>query len=237
MSTSIKDNITQVKMRINAAEKKADRTTGIVQLIAVSKTRTANEIRKTYQAGITCFGENYLQEALAKQQSLLDLDISWHFIGPIQSNKTADIANNFAWVHGLDRIKIANRLNDQRNPNTEPLNVCIQINISNEPSKSGIAIEELADFAAVIEQLPRLKLRGLMAIPSPSLSDQQLKLEYHRLYEAKIHLRHSGIDCDTLSMGMSNDLECAIAEGATLVRVGTAIFGPRKNNNSRDTHD
>lgn len=237
MSTSIKDNITQVKKRINAAEKKAGRTTGIVQLIAVSKTRTANEVRKTYHAGITCFGENYLQEALAKQQSLSDLNISWHFIGPIQSNKTADIANNFAWVHSLDRIKIANRLNEQRNPNTKPLNVCIQINISNESSKSGIAIEELDDFAAVIEQLPQLKLRGLMAIPSPSLSALQLKLEYHRLYEAMIHLRHSGIDCDTLSMGMSNDLECAIAEGATMVRVGTAIFGPRKNNNSRDTHD
>lgn len=227
MSTSIKDNIAQVKKRIQLAEKKAGRTTGIVQLIAVSKTRTANEVRKTYQAGITHFGENYLQEALSKQQDLTDLDIVWHFIGPIQSNKTSDIANNFDWVHSLDRIKIAKRLNGQRDPKAVPLNVCIQVNISHEPSKSGIAIEQLADFATTIAQLPQLKLRGLMAIPSPVLSKQELNRQYQRMQMANNQLKQSGFDCDTLSMGMSNDLECAIAAGASMVRIGTAIFGPR----------
>ena len=227
MSTSIKDNITQVKKRIQLAEKNAGRTTGIVQLIAVSKTRTANDVRKTYQAGITHFGENYLQEALSKQQELADLDIVWHFIGPIQSNKTADIANRFDWVHSLDRIKIAKRLNDQRSPKAPPLNICIQINISHESSKSGIPIEQLTDFAATIAEFPRLKLRGLMAIPSPDLSEEALKGQYQQMQIANNQLKRSGFDCDTLSMGMSNDLECAIAAGATMVRVGTAIFGPR----------
>lgn len=228
MQNSITHNITQLQGRINAAEKKFHRIPGIVQLIAVSKTRPANELRNAAAAGIKDFGENYLQEALEKQQALDDLRLIWHFIGPIQSNKTADIAAHFDWVHSVDRLKIARRLNDQRPAELPHLNICIQVNISNETTKSGISLSELPELAAQLTQLPRLKLRGLMAIPAPTQDEAQLRADFARLRIALEQLNQQGFTLDTLSMGMSDDLECAIAEGSTMVRIGTAIFGPRQ---------
>jgi len=227
MSTQIAENLEQVCSRINAAEKAAGRTLGIVQLIAVSKTRSANEVRKAVAAGALHIGENYLQEALDKQAELGDVDIIWHFIGPIQSNKTNAIANHFDWVHSVDRLKIAKRLNDQRNEGKEPLNICIQVNVSNEATKSGVSLAELPELAAQIATLPHLKFRGLMAIPSPDQSDAALAADFERIQQSLDKLNQSGLAVDTLSMGMSGDIEMAIAAGSTMVRVGTAIFGPR----------
>lgn len=231
MTSSIAENIKQVSSRILAAEKTAGRVSGIVQLIAVSKTRTANEVRNAVTAGIQHIGENYLQEALDKQQALSDLDIVWHFIGPIQSNKTQPIAAHFDWVHSVDRLKIARRLNDQRDSSQPPLNVCIQVNISNEASKSGISLTDLPELANQINDLPNLQLRGLMAIPNPDQNDQQLAADFARMQHSLDQLNQSGLALDTLSMGMSGDIEMAIAAGSTMVRVGTAIFGPRNYSN------
>lgn len=228
MQNPIAHNITQLRARISSAEKKFGRIPGIVQLIAVSKTRTANEIRKAALTGIRDFGENYLQDALAKQSELADLNLTWHFIGPIQSNKTADISGHFDWVHSVDRLKIARRLNEQRPAELPPLNICIQVNISNEATKSGIMVDDLSQLAAEIAELQRLNLRGLMAIPSPALTEEELRGEFAAMQAELDGLNSQGFSLDTLSMGMSNDLECAIAEGATMIRVGTAIFGPRK---------
>jgi len=227
MSTLIAENFNQVRSRINAAEKAADRVLGIVQLIAVSKTRSANEIKKAVAAGARHIGENYLQEALDKQTELGDENIVWHFIGPIQSNKTHSIANHFDWVHSVDRLKIAKRLNDQRDANKSPLNICIQVNVSNEETKSGISLDELPQLASQINELPNLKLRGLMAIPAPDQSDTTLITDFKRMQRSLNELNQSGLTLDTLSMGMSGDVEMAIAAGSTMVRVGTAIFGPR----------
>ncbi len=227
MTDTLIKNIARVRARINAAEKLSDRSTGIVQLIAVSKTRSANEVSAAFGAGLRDFGENYLQEALQKQQHLQHLPITWHFIGPIQANKTAAIAQHFDWVHGVDRSKIARRLSAQRS-GTTPLNICIQVNVSNEPSKAGVALADVAALAGEIVPLPRLTLRGLMAIPAPDLDDQQLAAAFGQLNNALQQLNKSGFALDTLSMGMSNDLECASSAGATMVRIGTAIFGPRK---------
>jgi pyridoxal phosphate enzyme (YggS family) len=229
MSSLIEVNIAKVQQRIRDAEKKYQRKPHSVQLMAVSKTRTAAMIRKSSSAGISEVGENYLQEALDKQLELSDLALNWHFIGPIQSNKTREIAEHFDWVHSVDRLKIAQRLNDQRPRHLLPLNICLQVNISNEASKSGFSLEQLAPALENIRQLPRLKLRGLMAIPKASDDPRKQHSAFAKLKTVSDSLQpqFKTLLLDTLSMGMSNDLEAAIAEGATIVRIGTDIFGPR----------
>jgi pyridoxal phosphate enzyme (YggS family) len=226
MPTPISDRLQQVLERIHAAELSAGRSEGGVTLLAVSKTQPASVIREAATAGQTAFGENYLQEALAKQDALADLpELVWHFIGPIQSNKTRPIAERFEWVHTVDRLRIAERLSQQRPADKPPLNVCLQINVSGEATKSGVTLAALPELAAAVAQLPRLRLRGLMAIPAPATGLDRQRIPFRILREAMAALALPGLD--TLSMGMSDDLEAAILEGATLVRVGTAIFGPR----------
>lgn len=232
MMDSIADNIGSVTRRIQKATLAAGRAPGCVQLLAVSKTRTADELRAAVAAGQTAFGENYLQEALDKIEALRDLsDLEWHFIGPIQSNKTRAIADHFAWAHSVDRLKVARRLSEQRTPSLPPLNICIQVNVDNEDSKSGCRLDDLPALAQEIGKLPHLNLRGLMAIPDPAQTEGQLRQSFRRLANALKQLRHHDDPptgkLDTLSMGMSGDLDLAIAEGATCVRVGTALFGPR----------
>jgi len=223
MST-IADNIGLVRERIRAAAQSAQRDESSVHLLAVSKTKPAQAVREAYAAGMHDFGENYLQEALSKQPELTDLPLSWHFIGPIQSNKTRAIAENFAWVHSVDRLKIAQRLSEQRPADLPPLNICIQVNVSGEASKSGCTPADLPALAQAISALPRLKLRGLMAIPEPTedRAEQDAAFATVRDLQASLNL-----PLDTLSMGMSHDLESAIAQGATWVRIGTALFGAR----------
>lgn len=196
-----------------------------VQLLAVSKTWPAGVIREAYAAGQTAFGESYVQEAIAKMRELSDLDLEWHFIGPVQSNKTKIIAEHFDWVHGVDREKIAQRLSEARPENMPPLQVCIQVNVSGETSKSGIAPAKLPDLAKYVSSLKGLKLRGLMAIPEPSEDRTLQRQRFAELRRLKDNLPEYNLD--TLSMGMSNDFESAILEGATLVRIGSAIFGSR----------
>lgn len=208
----------------------AGRDAADVTLVAVSKTQPADALRVLAQAGQVAFGENYLQEALTKQAALGDLPLQWHFIGPIQSNKTRDIAARFDWVHSVERLKIAQRLNDQRPAEAPPLSVCVQVNVSREASKSGCAPGELAALAAAIAELPRLRLRGLMAIPAPIAQSADPAQPYRLLREAFEALRALGLPVDTLSMGMSDDFELAITHGATHVRVGSALFGPRPSN-------
>lgn len=198
-----------------------------VKLIAVSKAQPATAIREAYAAGQRIFGENYLQEALDKQAQLSDLAIEWHFIGPIQSNKTQPISQHFAWVHSVDRLKIAQRLNDARPAQLPPLQVCIQVNVSNEDSKSGVLPAELAALATEIEKLPRLKLRGLMAIPAPTLDVNQQLTQFKLVRECYDALLAQGFALDTLSMGMSEDYAAAISQGASYVRIGSALFGAR----------
>lgn len=202
-----------------------------VKLVAVSKAQPAAAIREAYHAGQHIFGENYLQEALDKQAQLADLNIEWHFIGPIQSNKTQPISQHFAWVHSVDRLKIAQRLNDARPADIPPLQICIQVNISNEDSKSGVLPEDLAALAAAIEKLPRLKLRGLMAIPAPTQDISQQTAQFKRVRECYDALLEQGFALDTLSIGMSDDYRVAIAQGATFVRIGSALFGARPSKN------
>ena len=223
MST-IADNIGQVSQRIRAAADAVQRDANSIHLLAVSKTKPAQAVREAYAAGMCDFGENYLQEALGKQAELTDLPLSWHFIGPIQSNKTRAIAENFAWVHSVDRLKIAQRLSEQRSADLPPLNICIQVNVSGEASKSGCTPADLPALAAAISALPRLKLRGLMAIPEPT----EDRTEQDAAFATVRDLQNSlNLPLDTLSMGMSHDLESAIAQGATWVRIGTALFGAR----------
>lgn len=223
MST-IADNIAQVEARIRAAALAVQRDVTSVHLLAVSKTKPAAALREAYAAGLRDFGENYLQEARAKQVELADLPLCWHFIGPIQSNKTRDIAEHFAWVHSVERLKIAQRLSQQRPNELPPLNICIQVNVSGEASKSGCTPADLPALAEAINGLPRLKLRGLMAIPEPTDDRAEQDAAFAKVRE----LQHSlGMGLDTLSMGMSHDLESAIAQGATWVRIGTALFGAR----------
>ena len=226
MST-ITANLQAVTSRITTAAQAAGRSTGDVALLAVSKTFSADCVRTCAAAGQRAFGENYLQEALDKISALQTLDLVWHFIGPIQSNKTRSIAETFHWVHSIDRERVAQRLNDARPPSLPPLNVCMQVNISGEASKSGVAPEETAALAQAIAALPRLKLRGLMAIPEPTPDSTLRRQRFALLRELQLKLVALGHPLDTLSMGMSDDLEDAIAEGATLVRVGSAIFGMR----------
>ncbi|WP_180699051.1 YggS family pyridoxal phosphate-dependent enzyme [Pseudomonas crudilactis] len=223
MST-IADNIQLVSSRIQAAIQAATRPENSVQLLAVSKTKPAEALREAYAAGLRDFGENYLQEALSKQLELADLPLIWHFIGPIQSNKTRAIAEHFDWVHSVDRLKIAQRLSEQRPAELPPLNICIQVNVSGEASKSGCTPDDLPALAAAISALPRLKLRGLMAIPEPTDDRAEQDAAFAAVQKLQASL---DLPLDTLSMGMSHDLESAIAQGATWVRIGTALFGAR----------
>lgn len=223
MST-IADNIGLVSQRIRAAAQAVQRDANSIHLLAVSKTKPAQAVREAHAAGMRDFGENYLQEALGKQAELTDLPLSWHFIGPIQSNKTRAIAENFAWVHSVDRLKIAQRLSEQRPADLPPLNICIQVNVSGEASKSGCTPADLPALANAINALPRLKLRGLMAIPEPTEDRAVQDAAFATVRDLQASLN---LGLDTLSMGMSHDLESAIAQGATWVRIGTALFGAR----------
>lgn len=224
MST-IADNLRALAARIHDSTQAAGREPGSVQLLAVSKTKPAAAIREIHAAGVRDVGENYLQEALAKQAELRDLPLIWHFIGPIQSNKTKAIAEHFDWVHSVDRLKIAQRLSEQRPAGLAPLNICLQVNVSGEDSKSGCAPADLPALAKAVAALPNLRLRGLMAIPEPS-EDRTIQ----EAAFASLRQLQQGLDLglDTLSMGMSHDLEAAIAQGATWVRIGTALFGARQ---------
>ncbi|MCQ2032905.1 MULTISPECIES: YggS family pyridoxal phosphate-dependent enzyme [Stutzerimonas] len=223
MST-IEKNIAKVAARIREAAQAVGRDPASVGLLAVSKTQPAATIREAAEAGMRDFGENYLQEALDKQGELSELPLTWHFIGPIQSNKTKSIAEHFDWVHSVDRLKIAQRLSDQRPAELPPLNICLQVNVSGEASKSGCAPEELPQLAQAVAAMPRLRLRGLMCIPAPSEDPAEQRAAFARLRALRDELP---LTLDTLSMGMSQDLEAAIAEGATWVRIGTALFGAR----------
>lgn len=226
----ITENIAAIRRRIRAAETEFTRQCGTVTLMAVSKTRSAEEVATAAKTGLSDIGENYLQEALEKQAQLRELVLSWHFIGPIQSNKTRALAEHFDWVHSVDRIKIAKRLNEQRPSNLPPLNICLQINISQEASKSGFEPQAVLAAAEEIAQLPRLSLRGLMAIPKASNDPGQQRRNFAALRELLDKMKYSLPEqpLDTLSMGMSGDMEAAIAEGATIVRIGSDIFGPRQ---------
>lgn len=223
MST-IAENIAKVRARIREAAQASQRDSAAIGLLAVSKTKPAAAIREANACGQRDFGENYLQEALGKQAELADLDLIWHFIGPIQSNKTRALAEHFDWVHSVDRLKIAQRLSEQRPAHLPALNICLQVNVSGEASKSGCTAEELPALARAVTQLPNLRLRGLMTIPEPSDDPQAQRAPLARLRQLRDDL---GLGLDCLSMGMSQDLEAAVAEGATWVRIGSALFGSR----------
>ncbi len=222
-----KDRYNQLIHQIESARQRFNSPVGSVQLLAVSKARSASEVREMALLGQLRYGENYLQEALQKIDDLQDISIEWHFIGPIQSNKSRAIAENFSWVHSVDRLKIAQRLHDQRPAGMAPLNICIQVNVSGEESKSGCSLDELSELATHIARLPNICLRGLMAIPHSSDSFEQQRIPFAQMRIARERLNSEGFKLDTLSMGMSGDLDAAIAEGATMVRIGTALFGPR----------
>lgn len=227
--SELSQHLREVRERIAAAEVAAHRDAAAVALLAVSKTFGAPDVRAVFEAGQRAFGENYVQEAVAKIGELADLrsEIQWHFIGPLQSNKTRIVAENFDWVHSVDRLKIAERLSEQRPDNLAALNVCLQVNVSGEESKSGVAPEAALEVAQRIAALPRLRLRGLMAIPESADSLDEQRAPHRQLRELMDTMRATGLDLDTLSMGMSADLEAAVLEGATIVRIGTAIFGAR----------
>ncbi|MCW5297293.1 YggS family pyridoxal phosphate-dependent enzyme [Herbaspirillum lusitanum] len=230
--SSIAKQLQVVNARIAAAAQAVGRNPQDILLLAVSKFFDAASVLDAVRAGQTAFGENYLQEALDKIAALKlaapEAQVAWHFIGPIQSNKTRQIAENFDWVHSVDREKIARRLAEQRPPGLPPLNICLQVNISGEDSKSGLSPDELLPVARAVAALPGLRLRGLMAIPAPTEVEEEQRAAFRRLRELAEQLTKGGIACDTLSMGMSADMDAAIAEGATIVRVGTAIFGQRR---------
>jgi pyridoxal phosphate enzyme (YggS family) len=227
--TMIGDNLQQVQTRIVTACTAAGRDPASVRLLAVSKTFAAEAVREAHAAGQNAFGENYVQEGIAKIVALDDLrgKLEWHCIGPLQSNKTRAVAENFDWVHSIDRLKIAERLSEQRPANLPPLQVCLQVNVDGGANKSGVSIEEAIPLAKAVASLPRLRLRGLMAIPEPApdfAAQRELFLRAAAVFE---EIRQSGIELDTLSLGMSADLEAAVAAGSTMVRIGTAIFGGR----------
>ncbi|MGZ4957785.1 MAG: YggS family pyridoxal phosphate-dependent enzyme [Methylomonas sp.] len=222
---SIAERFQHIRSQIRHATGIAGRPRGSVQLLAVSKTKPAADIATLYRLGQRHFAENYLQEALAKQQQLSAFNITWHFIGPIQSNKTRPIASHFDWVHSVDRLKIAERLSEQRPEYLPPLNICLQVNISQEASKSGVSLEDLPSLAEAVRLLPNLRLRGVMAIPEPESNYHQQRQPYKRLYQAVQDLNRP--ELDSFSFGMSGDLKAAIMEGATMVRIGTALFGER----------
>jgi len=223
--------LAQVVDRVNVAEKRFQRKPGSVLILPVSKTRPPEDIAQIAKSGFTAFGESYLQEAEKKIAELANLNLQWHFIGPIQSNKTQLIANLFQWVHSIDREKILQRLNDQRPDHLPPLNICLQVNISGEATKSGLSPEETIELASRTLEFPRLTLRGIMAIPAPTEDFERQRQIFRQVHELFTHIKgilaESAPCMDTLSMGMSNDLEAAIAEGSTIVRIGTDIFGPR----------
>lgn len=228
MST-ITENVAAVRSRIVTAAQAVQRLPESIHLLAVSKTHPASALEEAYRAGLSDLGENYLQEALEKQAQLLHLPLTWHFLGNIQSNKTRTIAQQFDWVHAVDRLRIAKRLSEQRPANKGPLNVCLQVNISAEPSKSGCTPEELPELARVVAQLDHIRLRGLMVIPQPATNFDKQRIAFRQTRELMEQVNPLlPTPMDTLSMGMSDDLEAAIAEGATWVRIGTAIFGRRE---------
>ena len=221
----IKNQLNDILLQISQAEQRYARLPGDVLLLAVSKTKSAQAIAKAYQAGQRHFGENYCQEVLGKQKELGAYDITWHFIGPIQSNKTKLIANHFSWVHSVDSFKIAQRLSDQRANTLPPLNICLQVNISDEQTKSGIRLAELAELTQSVAALPHLILRGVMAVPEPELNFEKQRQPFKALRASVVALNNPALD--TFSFGMSADLNAAIAEGSTIVRIGTALFGAR----------
>jgi len=235
----IENNIRQVTQRVEQAARDAGRDPAEVLLLAVSKTRSAEDIRCAINIGLANFGENYVQEAVEKiallNKEQLEEPLQWHFIGPLQSNKTRVVAENFNWVHSVDRLKIAQRLSEQRPAELGPLNICLQINIDNEATKSGFSAEQALAAAEEIIQLPNLHLRGLMAIPQSQQTEEKQKIAFNALYKLRDQINQSldnSEKLDTLSMGMSNDLEAAISQGSTMVRVGTDIFGKRDPKNS-----
>jgi pyridoxal phosphate enzyme (YggS family) len=225
--TNLKHNLENVRARIAAACEKAGRDPDGVRLLAVSKKHSAERIRDLHALGQGAFGENYVQEALAKQALLADLDIEWHFIGPLQSNKTREAAEHFDWVQSADREKILRRLSAQRPANLPKLNVCIQVNIDREPQKAGVLPEDTTALARLARELPNISLRGLMTIPHIAGENHDPGDSYHRMRELYAQVLDAGIEMDTLSMGMSDDLASAIAHGSTMVRVGTDLLGPR----------
>jgi len=227
--TDIAHQLAVTRERIARAEREAQRAPGSVTLLAVAKTFPASAVRAALAAGQHAFGENYVQEALDKIEALADLraQLEWHFIGPLQSNKTRPVAEHFDWVHSVDRLKIAQRLSEQRPAHLPPLNVCLQVNISGESSKSGATPAEVPALARAIAALPHLRLRGLMAIPEAADELEAQRAPHHALRALFDRLRADGLALDTLSAGMSADLEAAVLEGATMVRIGTAIFGAR----------
>jgi PLP dependent protein len=225
--TTIASNLQAVRDAIAAAATGAGRQANEISLLAVSKTFALNALREAYLAGQTRFAESYVQEALDKIAALRDIPIEWHYIGPIQSNKTRAIAENFTWVHSVDRLKIAERLSEQRPSQLPELQVCLQVNISTEASKGGVAPDEAGALAHAIAKLPKLKLRGLMTVPAPSDDVAEQRPPFAQLRKLRDQLNQQGLQLDTLSMGMSHDFVAAIAEGATIVRIGTAIFGNR----------
>jgi PLP dependent protein len=220
-------HVNHVRSRIRSAAIAAGRDPAAVTLLAVTKAQTAESVRLAATAGVTDFGENYLKEALAKMDRLADLPLTWHFIGAIQSNKTRPIAERFDWVQSVDRLTVARRLSEQRPFHAAPLNVCIQVALEPEPTKGGVSPQALAELAAAVAELPRLRLRGLMCLPPPQLDPAGERAIFARLRAALEDLNAAGSKLDTLSMGMSGDFESAVAEGATLVRIGTALFGAR----------
>ncbi len=226
VENSLIERYSTVKSRIDIAAGTYHRKPDSVKLLAVSKTRPAPELVSLYRLGQRDFGESYIQEALTKQKQLAHFEIAWHFIGPIQSNKTKSIAHYFSWAHSVDRLKIAQRLNEQRPDFLPPLNICLQINISNESSKSGFALTDLPEVVERIKNLSNLRLRGVMSIPEPESHFEKKRLPYQTLIK---YIKQHKLACyfDTYSFGMSSDLEAGIAEGATMVRIGTDIFGPR----------
>jgi pyridoxal phosphate enzyme (YggS family) len=224
---NIEKNLALVHQQMEQAATDYDREVSNISLLAVSKKKPSSDLRNAYNCGQRDFGENYLQEAQSKMRELTDLDIVWHFIGPVQSNKTRVLAESFDWVHCVDRLKIARRLSDQRPQSMPPLNICIQVNIDLENSKSGVAPDDIIALAEAIRDLPNIRLRGLMAIPAQRSDFESQREPFAKLKQVLEELQQRGFECDTLSMGMSHDMQAAIAEGSTLVRIGTAIFGER----------
>ncbi|WP_022953617.1 YggS family pyridoxal phosphate-dependent enzyme [Leucothrix mucor] len=225
--SKIPQNLQTIGAEIAQYSERYHRPAHSVRLLAVSKRHPADAIREAYDCGQRAFGENYAQEMLEKAEELSALEIEWHFIGPLQSNKTKDVAATAHWVHAIDRLKIARRLSEQRPSDLPALKVCLQVNVNDEASKSGVSVAELPELAAQVSELPGIKLRGLMAIPEATHDPVQQRANFAILAKAQADLNAAGYDLDTLSMGMSDDMEAAIAEGATMVRIGTAIFGAR----------
>ena len=226
--SSIAQSLEEIRNRVTVLERRYERSPGAVRVLAVSKKKNPEAVRAAAEIGQREFGENTVQDALIKLDALADMDLGWHFIGPIQSNKTRVVAARFHWVHSIDRAKIARRLNEQRPDGLPPLEVCIQINLSGETSKSGVEPQQVEELAQVVSEQPRLRLRGLMTLPRPCDELEDQRRPFAALRGILETLNAGGLALDTLSMGMTDDMEAAIAEGATIIRIGTAIFGPRE---------